>query len=266
MNARILLTGATGFLGHYLAEEFHSQEVELLAPTRADLDLTDAATLTDRAASFRPDVILHNAALSRMGVCEDDPELAHTVNALSTRALAEAAPRLLLVSTDLVFEGTAAPYRSSDVPTPISAYGRSKAAAESELAGPTPHLVVRIPLLFGPSWNGAAGATDMILSALRDDRPLTLYDNEFRTPLHAAVAARHLVDLALDATRTGSLHLAGPERVSRFELGERFARLNELPLDHIGRTSCESPIRPRDVSMVSDVSIQESLDEMLTTT
>jgi dTDP-4-dehydrorhamnose reductase len=170
-----------------------------------------------------------------------------------------AAGRIVLVSTDLVFDGTAAPYAREAAPAPLGAYARSKARAEEAVRG-AGGVVVRVPLLFGPSFDGRRGATDMIRSAAG---PLPLFTNEFRTPLHAADAARGLVELALAAAGPATLHLAGPERVSRYELGRRFLAASGLAGPRLDPVECADPLRPRDVSLVPDWDCGRSLDAAL---
>lgn len=262
---RILLTGHTGFLGHHLRDALRGAGVECTTAGRRDadvrLDLDHPSTLGQAVASARPDVVLHAAATSAMGACAADPEGATRRNGEAAGALAAAGAWLVFVSTDLVFDGTAAPYRATDAPRPLSAYGRSKALGEERvLAGGG--MVVRVPLLFGPSFDGRRGASDMLRAAARDGRTLRLFVDEFRSPLHVVDAARALVAVACGPPRAGVMHVAGPERVSRLEFAERFAvrhGWNDRPW--LGAES-EDPTRPRDVTLVGDVAMR-SLDAML---
>lgn len=252
---RVLLTGASGYLGHWLAPllEIHPG-VELVTAGRGresdvPLYLDDAKAVRLALEVVAPDMILNAAACSRMSECEADPDLARRINVEAVRALASTGARLLQVSTDLVFDGTRAPYSSSDPPSPVSVYGRTKADGESAAAGPD-NLVVRLPLLFGPSFDGKRGATDMIRAGLDAGRPMHLYDNEYRTPLHVADAAQALVGLLLDASETGIVHLAGADRLSRYELALRFCQAAGVQLVDCHAVDCSSPLRPPDVSLV----------------
>jgi dTDP-4-dehydrorhamnose reductase len=134
-------------------------------------------------------------------------------------------------------------------------YGRSKAEAEAAVLA-SGARVVRIPLLFGPSFDGCRGATDMIRAS---SGPVTLYTNEWRTPLHAADAARALAELLLEDGGPEVRHLAGPERVSRHELGRLFVEQAGLGPDRVRAGECTDSLRPRDVSLVSDWSCPRSL-------
>jgi dTDP-4-dehydrorhamnose reductase len=130
--------------------------------------------------------------------------------------------RLLHVSTDLVFGREPAPpggFSEGDVPAPLGVYGETKAAGERALlAADAAALVVRLPLLFGDSRGRGLGASDGLLAAIaRGERP-RLHLDEWRTPLDVRDAAGALVELVHGDER-GLLHVAGPERVNRLQLG-----------------------------------------------
>jgi dTDP-4-dehydrorhamnose reductase len=101
----------------------------------------------------------------------------------------------------------------------VHVYGRTKAAGEERVRAADPRAAcVRLPLLFGDSAGRGLGASDALLAALaRGERP-PLFRDEWRTPLDAANAAEALLELS-QGESTGTLHVAGPERLSRLELG-----------------------------------------------
>ncbi|MGH7149247.1 MAG: SDR family oxidoreductase, partial [Planctomycetota bacterium] len=161
--------------------------------------------------------------------------------------------RWIQVSTDLVFDGTAAPYRPEDPPRPLSTYGRTKALAERlALASAGNALVVRIPLLFGASPTGARSASERILLAARRGEEVVLFRDEWRTPLDAGEAAVALLDL-LDSDRTGTLHVAGGERLSRLEFGREVLRaaglLPRARIREASRLDHPGPPRPEDLTL-----------------
>lgn len=266
---RLLITGTTGFLGRAILERLRAArpawaaDCEVLSPSRAAeprCDLDDPDRLSHYVRELAPDRILHVAAESRMGACEQDPEGAMRRNAESTAALAEVGARILFVSTDLVFDGRSAPYRPADPVSPLSAYGASKAQGESAVVAGG-GLVVRLPLLFGRSFDGRRGATDMLRAASEECRALSLFSNEFRTPLHIADAADRLLE-AIASGRTGFEHCGGPERVSRSELATRFLGLHPIALE-FQEVENRDASRPADVSLTTEVGCERSLDEML---
>jgi dTDP-4-dehydrorhamnose reductase len=263
----ILLTGGTGFLGQYLRAELAARGVAFRTLGRSGNDLTcdlaDHPRLRDLVLGLRPTHVLNAGAFAQIAGCEAEPARALAVNADALTGLLSApGTRLLQVSTDLVFDGTAAPYGEDAAPRPLSAYGASKARGESIARSHPDTLVVRVPLLFGRSCDGARGATDMVRAALAAARPLALYTNEARTPLHARDAAGALVELLL-SRRTGVVHLPGPERITRADLARRLAARHGLDLAGVAFVPSEDPRRPRDVALGGGWQAPRGLDAML---
>lgn len=111
---------------------------ELTACDVTDLDVGDREQVLQVVGAVRPDAVVHAAAWTDVDGCESDPDRALRVNALGTRNVVAAArllgARVCYVSTDYVFDGTAArPYTEWDSPNPLSVYGRSKLGGEMEM-------------------------------------------------------------------------------------------------------------------------------------
>ena len=259
----IFVSGSTGYLGHEVCAELRRRGLAFEELTRAKgfdlLSSFELATRFDRLAARAPSrpVLLHLAAWSRWGDCEREPELAYRANAEASGALASVlgryGGRMVYASTDLVFDGEHAPYSEEDEARPTSIYGRSKLQGERMASFDAQSLIVRLPLLYGPSFDGKRGASDMVISALREGRELTLFEDEWRTPLAVDEAARRLLDLAFDDDAVGIRHLPGPERLSRVELGQRVATAAGLDPSALRRGSREGLpglARPRDCSLV----------------
>jgi len=266
---RVLVTGASGQLGGYLLRELAARNVETVAWSGsrrgslfgADLRPVDLADRNAVAAAFRqarPDVVIHAGALARVADCFREPERARLVNsqgsAWITELAAETEVRLLHISTDLIFDGERGNYREDDAPAPLSVYGRTKADAETAVRSAPRTLVVRMSLLFGTSVVGRPTFFDEQVTAARNGKPIALFADEWRTPLSLKTAASALVALA-QSKEAGILHLGGPERMSRLEMGERLAAfLGVCPSFIRAVRRGEAPseeARPRDTSLDS---------------
>lgn len=289
----ILVTGASGGLGGYLLRHLSRTDHRVTAWSGSQagmafgfritpVSLTDGQTLRQALLAARPDVIVHAAAMASVAKCFQSPELAWRVNAEATRELAAVASdlsaRLLLVSTDLVFDGRQGGYRELDAAQPLSIYGRTKLAAEEAILGYDRAAVARASLLFGPALSGRRSFFDEQVAAIREARPCRLFSDEWRTPLALSTAASALIQIA-ESEFTGRLHLGGPERVSRIEMGERLARELGCDTDSLVSVTRDSATadepRPRDNSLDSSQwrslfsrhpwpSYEEALKEMLT--
>lgn len=262
-KAVVLVTGATGLLGGHLVAELARRGVTTIArggPGRAGgIDLTDAKAVSSLIGTARPSVVIHAAAMSLVSDCARDPERSHAVNATGTANIADACrevdARLVHVSTDLVFDGEHAPYDETAKPAPLSVYGATKLAAEAAAARSPNHVVVRSTLLFGPTRTARRGFFDQQLEACKIGSRVRLFDDEWRTPLSLRAAAEALVTIAGANDLTGLIHLGGPERVSRFEMGERLAQFlgvdPKAVIERASRLSVGGEPRPRDVSVDS---------------
>lgn len=269
---RVLLTGGSGRLGPYLIRELQHSPVELQVwdgptatvpstPGAVPVDLADSAAVVRAWQVARPTVVIHAAALATVDVCLKDPSRAEAINVTATRHLArlarEAGAHLAMTSTDMVFDGSRAPYAVGAPPQPLSAYGRSKAAGEQAALDTGPCSIVRLALLYGPRLGTRPSFFDTQVAALRAGGPrMGLFTDEWRTPIDYATAARAVVELAA-LREAGVWHVGGPERISRWELGSRLARhlgINHPPFDPVSRLSIPGPEpRPADLSLDSHV-------------
>ncbi len=266
VSLRILITGASGFLGgHVIAAVRAAGHVACTTARRsgeAAVDLTGPGMVDAVVQALRPDVVLHLAAMARLADCEREPARATAVNALVPQRFAERfGARLVSLSTDLVFDGRWAPYSALAPVAPLSAYGQSKAEGEERVRA-NGGRVVRLPLLFGPDAEGR-GASAALRTAIERRQVSALFTNEYRTPLHAADAAAQLVALVVEPEGPLLLHLAGPERVSRYEFGLRFARRHGLDAKWLQPTECMDALRPRDVSLVAAWPAARDFEAML---
>ncbi len=204
--------------------------------------------MTEWFQHWRPDGVIHTAALSQPNRCEQDPTLSYAINVQASETLAtlcrEYQIPLVFTSTDQVFDGQAAPYDETSLPNPINTYGRHKLEAELRIRAIYPAATLcRLPLLYGPpSAHGACFLQDF-LARLRAGQSLSLFTDEYRTPAYVEDVAAGLL-LALDHPGT-LLHLSGPERLSRYEFGLRMAEVFDLDGQLI------QPCRQADVAMAA---------------
>jgi dTDP-4-dehydrorhamnose reductase len=266
---RLLITGASGQLGAYLLRELRGADglVSAWSGTHAGtlfgvrldpMNLAQPDQVADAFRQARPTTVIHAAAISTIAGCYRNQPLAQQINEGGSALLADLATRtgarLLLVSTDLVFDGNQGWYAEDDVPRPLSAYGRTKAAAEKAVLAAPGSAVARMSLLFGPTINGRPVFFDEQVGALRQGKPVTCFRDEWRTPLSLAAAARALLKLARSDFQ-GTIHLGGPERLTRLEMARKLAGLLGLDagvLVAATRDQFSSPEpRPRDTSLNS---------------
>ena len=218
MTMTVLITGAGGQLGRDLHIHCDAQGDEVVAATRADLDVGDRDAVYQAVTGVAPDVVLHAAAWTAVDACEGDPDTAYRVNALGTRWVADASRRvgayLCCVSTDYVFDGTKdGPYVEWDRPAPRSVYGASKLGGEHEVAAHAPGAsVVRA------SWVCGEHGNNLVKTVLRlADRPeLAFVDDQRGNPSFTADLAAGIRRLAA-ARVPGTFHMTNQGDVSWYE-------------------------------------------------
>lgn len=156
MVKRILVTGGSGQVGIALCQCDWSTDIELVTPTRGELDLADAATVMSYVSGGRFAAVINTAAYTAVDQAESDVIAAWRVNALAPAALATAAKAtgipIVHTSTDYVFDGRkTTPYHEDDPVGPLGVYGASKEAGEQAVRTANPlHVIVRTAWLFSP--------------------------------------------------------------------------------------------------------------------
>ncbi|MHC4472098.1 MAG: SDR family oxidoreductase [Planctomycetota bacterium] len=228
----LLLLGATGFVGAHLLEALaddHEVTAVRFSSPRFDArcrwrdDPGGPEAMEELVARVAPRFVVNASAMASIGACEDDPESARTVNARTTgavaRAAARAGARVVHLSTDQVFDGSRGSYREDDPPSPITVYGRTKVEGEKRAREACEDLVVlRLNLVYGRSIGPRPSSSDRMIAAAREGREIPLFVDEHRSPVSVLDAVSAVGEL-LRSPFTGTLHLGGPGRLSRFELG-----------------------------------------------
>ena len=226
LSPLVWVTGAAGLIGRYLI-----QTAPLYAPgwrvapiTRARLDLADVALVRQTFLAEQPQLVIHCAALSRSPDCQANPALARQQNIDVTACLAGLAADIpfLFLSSDLVFDGGQGCYDELAETNPLSVYAETKVAAERIILANSKHTVIRTSLNGGTSSSGSRAFNEELRIAWQAGRELRLFTDEIRSPIPALATARAVWELAMQ-NRPGLYHVAGSERLSRWEIGQLIA-------------------------------------------
>ena len=265
---RILITGASGFLGWNLCQQaqqkwqvygtFLTHPVSMPQINLIKVDLCDEQELKKLFVTVKPDAVIHTAAASQPNFCQTNPEESHHINVIASVNIAKlcAAAKIpcIFTSTDLVFDGTKPNYLETDPVSPICIYGEQKVIAEQSMLEAYPKTAIcRMPLMFDLPSPVSNSFMQGMVSKLRSHEELNLFSDEFRTPASAQTAASGLL-LAIDKKVNGIIHLGGIERISRYEFGLLLARV-------MGITDAKiKPGSQKDVVMPAPRSPDTSLD------
>ena len=207
MPRRVLVTGAGGQLARTLVQAF-SADADVLALARADLDITDDASVDAALASARPDVIINCASDNDVDAAQEHPVRAIEVNAFGVRVLARAADSLgaILIhySSDFVFDGrTDHPYRETDKPNPQSVYAASKLLGEWFALEARHAFVLRVESLFGaaPRAGGHRSSLDKIVNAIEAGDEVPVFCDRTVSPSYVhdiAAATDRLIEMGAE--------------------------------------------------------------------
>ena len=239
---KVLVVGAGGQLGHAMATHL-AGEHEVVAATRADVDLTVHAAVLEFVRRVAPNAIVNCASYNNVDGAEDNQRLTFAVNAFVPRTLARAAEALDAVfihySTDFVFAGTALqPYLETDLPEPLSVYAQSKLVGEWMAADWRRHFVVRVESLFGG--RQARSSVDRIVDAVRRGVEAPVFFDRVASPSYiddVAGAAAHLLG---GSASFGLYHCVNSGHATWLELGQEIARVLDRPTSTLKPVSVDS--------------------------
>lgn len=223
----ILLIGKTGQVGFEL-ERALAPLGRLVAPDRAELDLTSADSIRRAVKAAKPDIIVNAGGFTIVDAAESEPELAMQLNGVAPGILAECAAEtdalLIHYSTTFVFDGTkSTPYHEEDEPNPLNAYGRSKLFGErAVMAAGGKSLILRA------SWVYSDRRTNFVLAMLklaRSKPELKVVDDQIGAPTWARDYADATAALLAKPDRLreapGIYHLSAQSYCSRLQWAQR---------------------------------------------
>jgi dTDP-4-dehydrorhamnose reductase len=194
----------------------------------ASAELGDGRSVDAALRDFRPEAVLHAGAMTNVEACERDPDAAWRVNAVGTEEVARScralAARLVVVSTDYVFDGEAGPYREEDAPNPRSAYARSKRRAEELALEIAPDCAVaRVAVVYSGRPGARSTFANEVVEKLRRGEPVWAFFDQIVSPTLAENGAAIVCELLLETSYRGILHTAGATALDRLDFARRIA-------------------------------------------
>ena len=269
---KILLTGCQGQLGRAIRREYGDGANFLLTELSAGegisaLDISDADQVRAAVGEFLPDVIINCAAYTNVDGCEKNEDLAYKANAIGPKNLAEAAAehgaRLVHISTDYVFRGDGTrPYVETDEPDPISAYGRTKLAAENFVRDTfDDYLILRTAWLYG---EGKNFVRTMLAVAENHDEVSVVCDQKGSPTSAKELAA--MIRFLLSTGATGLFHATceGDTNWADFteeiyRLAKKKVRVNHVTSEQYAAANPDAANRPK-YSILENAHLKEITD------
>lgn len=239
----ILITGSNGLLGQKLVHKLKNHpNFKLIASSKGEnrvkgtkdytyvsMDITNEEEVMKVFDEYQPDCVINTAAMTNVDACEENQDQCWNLNVTAVEYLIKASEKhqshLIHLSTDFVFDGQSGPYKESDVPNPLSFYGKSKLASEELLQQSTIQWsIVRTIIVYGIVDD--MSRSNIVLwakSALEKNEKLTIVNDQFRSPTLAEDLADGCILIA-EQEEVGIFHLSGKDLMSIVELVRRVAK------------------------------------------
>jgi len=234
MDRPILIFGASGLLGTHLVRRLAEQgrfPVAIAHNRKAQFPvgvpayrtpITEPEVVRKTMHRYHPAAVINCAAFTDVDGCERDPGLAARVNTLGAENIARAAKevgaRLVQLSTDYVFDGTAGPGDENARPHPINVYGKTKHDAETGVRNADPQsLVIRAASFIGKGPQDRPSFIEQMLATLRAGKPLRAAIDQIANVTDVAALAKGIQE-AVEQQIAGVLHLGSRELISRYDL------------------------------------------------
>jgi dTDP-4-dehydrorhamnose reductase len=259
---KILITGAGGFLGTKLVKILSSYykvvATDLNKGGLLDCDITNKEQLRMVIKQEKPDVILHAAALPDVDFCETNKDLAYKVNVNGTKNVADVCVenkiKLIFISTDYVFDGKKGNYKEDDERGAVNYYGHTKELAEDYILSIVKNFILlRVSVLYGYNGNSTERSfVNWTYNKLKENKMIVAIKDHVGTPTlvdDIANAVKRVVDLDVN----GIFHVAGRERISKYDLALKVASafgFNEHLVESVfSKDFKQTAERPKDSSL-----------------
>jgi len=255
----ILTTGSNGLLGQKLTEKILAEgRVKLIATSKginrypvehgyeyAEMDILNPDQVKKVIEKYKPDSIIHTAAMTNVDTAEANKELCHKLNVDAVQTLLslceEKNIQFIHLSTDFVFDGADGPYKEDDAVNPLSYYGESKALAEMLVKNTDAKwVIIRTILVYGIT--NDMSRSNIVLwakGALEKGLPINVVNDQFRMPTLAEDLAEACL-LAAEKSARGIYHVSGKDYMSVADLVKKVADYWGLDKSIISEISSES--------------------------
>ena len=266
----IIVTGASSSPGYKIALKlsekydvlavYNEHKIEGINSIKFDITKESEKLILD----YKPDIIVHAAAIGNVDYCEENKEFCYNVNVVSLRKLFSEAYRkgtkIIYISTDYVFDGKKGLYKETDVPNPINYYGLTKFIGE-EIAYSKGGTVMRIAAVYGTGYGRTNFGKFIVDKLSKNEKIDAAYDQYTSPTLNTQIgeAALKLVEKDYD----GLIHITGP-RLSRYEFALKVCEKFGFSISLVNPVSITSfnfkSSRPKDSSL--DNSLGKKITEI----
>jgi len=263
---KILITGGLGYIGRFI-RKYLKDKYEVISTDCKNqqdieykfeyLDITDIAQVNSQLTLLKPDVIIHLAGIKDLNFSQKNKEITYNINVNGTKNLIEACKgsgtKMIFLSTDYVFDGQKGLYKEEDRVNPQTYYGVTKVEAEKLIRDSLDnYAIIRTGGVFGAYDKAMSPLFSWLLDNLKAGRPIEAFVDVYNSPTPLKVLGDGIEKL-IKTDKTGVFHIAGPERINRFDFFKKIAAHFGFDEDLIkpikNKDSDQSFLRPKDISL-----------------
>ena len=200
----ILITGGKNSLSIELSKLYK----DVLMPNSDELDLANKKNIEQFFDNHHPDIVIHNASLLNVRICEEQQDLAVKVNVTYTKNLIEVIQnknfqiKFIHISTPCIFDGDTGMYVESSIPKPVNFYGKTRLDGEKEVEKLSEYTIIRTNYVSKKKWPYPKAFTD-----------------RFGTYLFSDQVAQGIFDVC-NNNLTGIVHIVGNKKISMYDLAK----------------------------------------------
>ena len=254
-SKRIFITGVNGQLGSTL-DKYLSSYFNVLNNQEAlkNIDISDKSELKYIFKELSPDYIINCAALTNVDFCEQNKSNSYEVNVNGIKNIISCTTndtKIIHISTDYVFSGNRNIYNESDIPNPLSYYGKNKLESENILRSSNRnYLIIRPSVIFGNTGNNFYV---WVRDSLKNNKDISVVTDQISNPTWSWSLSEAIYKSIL-SNITGLFHYAGEEIISRYDFAVKIAKVHGFNTDRI------IPIKTSDLNQQAKRPLYSALD------
>ena len=283
---KILITGAFGQLGTSLCKVLSNKSIlaagRVIISTKKykciELDITNQRKVAEIIRNYKPDIIIHLAAMTDVDGCEKTPEIAFDVNVKATENLLTSFKgKFIYISTDYVFDGEKGPYFEDDKVNPMSVYGKTKLYGENLVQqSDIDWVILRSNIIFSYSDRTKASFVNWVVDSLKKRQMITVVNDQWNNPTWTNDLAK-VISKIIEKDINGLYHYGGRDYLNRLEFAKMIAStfgldgslikpITTSELNWLAQRPLKSGLYTNKIELdlgIEALPIQKALDEMV---
>lgn len=266
----IFVTGGSGLLGsRFNKDSFEKYDIIKTFNRNPEnncisLDITDQSDVLAKIESINPDLVIHSAALTNVDYCEDHQSEAYKINVKGTENIVKACEKidckLIYVSTDFVFDGKKGLYDEDDKTNPLGYYALTKLQGEEAIQNSNlNYAITRVSVLYG--WHRRPNFVTWVINELKSENEINVVTDQYNSPTFADNAAEAIIKI-FKKNKEGIYHIAGGERISRFDFAKDIAEVFDLDKNLINPVKSSKFVQKAKRPMDSSLSVEKAMKDL----